>query len=94
MHAEFLQLIAPDGRQAGLSDEAEVKINLRGTERSHGHIGVIFGLIRHSAILHDRKSRREPMGSARKPRQLSCGIQNRPRFMENSTVEAEDLVGP
>ena len=94
MHAELLNLIGPDARQGDFSDETEIKIDLSGAEGSHGHIGVIFGLILHSAALRDRKSRRQAMGSARQSCKVSCGVLNCLRFMEYPAVEGKDLVGP
>jgi hypothetical protein len=94
MHAELLNLIGPDARQGDFSDETEIKIDLRGGERSHGHIGMIFGLMLQSAALRDRKSRREAMGSARQSCKVSCGVLNCLRFMEYPAVEGKDLVGP
>src|SRR5277367_5754056 len=94
MHAELLNLIGPDAGQGDFSDETEIKIDLRGAERSHDHIGMIFGFMLHSAVLRDRKSRRQAMGSARQPCEVSCGVLNCLRFMEYPAVEGKDLVGP
>ena len=94
MHAELLNLIGPDARQGDFSDETEIKIDLRGAERSHGHIGMIFGFMLQSAALRDRKSRRQAMGSARQSCKVSCGVLNCLRFMEYPAVEGKDLVGP